>query len=55
MAASSVLMLVIIAGFIWGGFLLVLIVALRKEGQKTRERERPGGSPTGGRGLPPRA
>lgn len=55
MEASSVLMFVLIAGFIWGGFAFVLRLALRKEGAKTPDRTRPGGEPAGSGGPPPTA
>ncbi|HUH12299.1 MAG TPA: MetS family NSS transporter small subunit [Longimicrobiales bacterium] len=34
MEATSIVMFVLIAGFVWGGFLTVLILALRKESAK---------------------
>jgi len=38
MNASAILTFVIIAGIVWGGFVLITVTAVRKEGRKsTRE------------------
>lgn len=42
MEASSIIMFVLIAGFVWGGFLTVLTIALRKEGAKGSGERPPG-------------
>lgn len=35
MSTSAVVTMVLIVGFVWGGFALALVTAIRKEGAKT--------------------
>lgn len=35
MSTSTIVTMVLIVGFVWGGFLLALLTAVRKEGEKT--------------------
>lgn len=37
MSTEAILMLVLVGGFVWGGFLVLLVRALRKEGAKQRQ------------------
>ncbi len=34
MEPNALLVMILIAGFVWGGFLLILVVAMRKESAK---------------------
>ena len=34
MSRSGILFMIVVLGFVWGGFLLILITAARKERQK---------------------
>lgn len=38
MSPAAWVMMALVGGFIWGGFLLLLVRAVRKEGAKTSER-----------------
>ncbi len=40
MEASGWITMILILGFVWGGFAIILVTALRKESGKTRD-ERP--------------
>lgn len=46
MSGQAILMMVLVGGFVWGGFLVLLARALRKEGAKTRAGD--GVDPTAG-------
>jgi hypothetical protein len=35
---AAIVTFVVIAGLVWGGFLLIIFTAVRKEGRKTDER-----------------
>ena len=37
MNTAAVVMFVTIAGIVWGGFLLILVTAIRKEGNKAKQ------------------
>lgn len=37
MSTPALLMLALVGGFVWGGFLVLLIHALRREGSKASE------------------
>lgn len=39
MSATTVATMVLILGFVWGGFALILTTAVRKEREKTGDRE----------------
>ncbi len=36
MTKQGIITMILILGFVWGGFLLILLTAVRKERQKTR-------------------
>lgn len=38
MSVSALIVMILICGFVWGGFLWLLSRAIRKEGAKARER-----------------
>jgi hypothetical protein len=37
MSASTVLTMILVCGSVWGGFLALLVRAIRREGQRSRE------------------
>lgn len=49
MSSQAILVLILVGGFVWGGFLGLLIRALRKEGAKQRQAE------TGNEGVDPQS
>jgi hypothetical protein len=43
MSPSAVVMMVLICGFVWGGFTILLTRAIRREGDKQRVDRQPAG------------
>ena len=46
MSAAAVAFMILVGGFVWGGFVVLLLRAVRSEGRK--ERTRAGSEPGGG-------
>lgn len=45
MSATAVVVMVLVLGFVWGGFALILALAFRKEREKLLARNRQGADP----------
>lgn len=45
MSATTVVVMVLVLGFVWGGFALILALAVRKEREKLLARDRQGSDP----------
>ena len=50
MSGTAVVMMVVICGVVWGGFALLLVRALRREGRKSGAAESGSGGATDGGG-----
>lgn len=44
-SATTVVVMVLVLGFVWGGFALILALAFRKEREKLLARDRQGSDP----------